>query len=141
VCVSFRFVWTNHQSCDARRRLTERSKLLITNFIVHHVVHPSSSSSMHADDATTTRALAIAGVVSIAAATHFWKRRATTPFKLAAASAWLTAGPAAVLWYAPSRERVEAKLSSRVAPGERDGIAASGNAALAAVLRESGRGK
>ena len=97
---------------------------------------------MREDDAATmTRALAFAGVASIAAATHFWKRRATVPFKLAAASAWLTAGPAAVLWYAPSRERVEANLSSRVAQGERDGIAASGNAALAAVLRESGRGK
>jgi len=93
------------------------------------------------DDASATftaRAFGATGAVSFALAVRFWKQRRTTPFKLAAASTWLTAGPAAVLWYAPRREEAEAVLRERArarGSGTRDEeIRASGVAAARAII-------
>ena len=92
-------------------------------------------------DVHRARAFGAAGAVSFALAVRFWRARKTMPFKVAAASTWLTAGPAAVLWYAPRREEAETVLRERArerGSGTRDAeIRASGVAAARAII---GRG-
>ena len=73
-------------------------------------------------------------VTAFASAVYFWRKRATMPFKISAAATWLTAGPAAVLWYAPSRASLERELAEKAAARgasaredaiRRDGVAAA----------------
>lgn len=100
-----------------------------------------TSTSEDASATFTARAFGAAGAVSFALAVRFWRARKTMPFKVAAASTWLTAGPAAVLWYAPRREEAETVLRERArerGSGTRDAeIRASGVAAARAII---GRG-
>mgnify|MGYP004042873039 FL=1 len=100
-----------------------------------------TSTSENASATFTARAFGAAGAVSFALAVRFWRARKTMPFKVAAASTWLTAGPAAVLWYAPRREEAETVLRERArerGSGARDAeIRASGVAAARAII---GRG-
>lgn len=86
------------------------------------------------DSRDAVTAFASAGAASLASAVYFWRKRATMPFKISAAATWLTAGPAAVLWCAPSRASLERELAEKAAARgasaredaiRRDGVAAA----------------
>ena len=80
------------------------------------------------------------GSLSIAGAVLAWRAKATTPFKLAYAAAWCTAGPGIILAVTPSDERLLKRLES--AGRDRADVQAAGaegRAAVAEILRAAGR--
>jgi hypothetical protein len=76
-------------------------------------------------------ALLGAGMLAAGAATFFYRRKQTTPFKVAYFVAWPTLGSAIILTGMPSDDRVKAEL--RRPPADVAAIGASARAAAAAA--------